>query len=101
MKPSEFVYMNEQIPHHMWEPLTRYIERHEPVGHFLTALLSNDLREAWNRADASNARVLHVFVAYLNQHAPEECWGSPAKVDLWIDRESDLGPDPHPPEQME
>lgn len=84
MKPAEFVYMNEGIPLHMWAALEGYIERHEPVGHFLTALLSNDLREAWTRADASNARLLHVYVAYLNQHAPSECWGSPRKIEAWL-----------------
>lgn len=84
MKPAEFVYCNESIPHHMWEPLTGYVERHEPVGHFLRALLSNDLREACVRADNSNIRVLHVYVAFLDSHAEPACWGSPQKVEAWL-----------------
>jgi len=86
MKPAEFVYCNESIPHHMWEPLTGYIERHEPVGHFLTALLSNDLRGAVGFADNSNVRVLHVYVAYLNMHAPAVCWGNREAVAWWLAR---------------
>jgi hypothetical protein len=84
MKPDEFIYLNEGIPLHMWAPLEGYIERHEPVGHFLTALLSNNLKEAFARADAFNVRLMHVYVAYLQQHAPARCWGSPEKVEAWL-----------------
>jgi hypothetical protein len=35
----------------MHEPITLWIERGLPPGHFLTALLSNDFMEAVARAD--------------------------------------------------
>jgi hypothetical protein len=78
-----------QLPLATREGLAGYIEERRPVGHFLTAVLSNDLREAVNRADADNLVALGSIVQWLFWHAPAVCWGSPGKVRDWLAREED------------
>lgn len=55
-----------------------------PLGHFLTAILSNDLRGACDHADHLNMPMIPVYVAYLYNKAPAGCWGSREIVDAWI-----------------
>ena len=74
------------IPSHMWEGLAAYILHGLPTGHFLTAVLSNDLREAVNRADKDNIKALPAYVKFLYNDAPAGCWGSEDKVESWIKR---------------
>jgi hypothetical protein len=72
------------VPDHLHDGLTEYIATRRPVGHFLTACLSNDLKEACARADeTSKTRLWHV-VFFLYNYAPGTCWGSPEKVMEWL-----------------
>lgn len=73
------------IPPHCREGLIEYIRVGRPVGSFLTAVLSNDLREAFSRADDENLHALIDYVKYLYNYAPSQCWGSPSKVTRWIE----------------
>lgn len=72
------------VPEHTHRGLVRYIVDHAPVGDFLTAVLSNDLREAVYRADDKNVPALPAFVGFLYNHAPRDCWGSPGAVKRWL-----------------
>lgn len=72
------------IPPHMHEAVRRYVERHEPVGDFLTAVLSNDLRGAYSRADSDNIVHLPDYVTFLYNYVPAPCWGSPEAVKAWL-----------------
>ena len=63
--------------------LHRWISHGIPPGHFLTAVLSNDLRTALARADDENGRALPDIVKWIDNHAPPACWGSPAAVSRW------------------
>jgi hypothetical protein len=71
------------IPAYMHPGLVAYITIGRPVGDFLTAVLSNDLRTAVNRADHQNRHALPAYVAFLQSHAPDGCWGSAAMVAAW------------------
>lgn len=73
-----------QIPEHCLRPLRRYIVEHCPVGDFLQAVLKNDLREAFMRADDVNFRAVGNYVRFLYNYAPSPCWGSPAAYEAWI-----------------
>ena len=84
------------IPPHMMAGLRRYIDDHCPVGDFLTAVLSNDLREACSRADDTNIEIIPVYVAYLYNNAPAPCWGSPARVKAWLNPVPQINPAPRP-----
>lgn len=75
----------EGIPIYMREGLVNWCTRGVPPGGFLTAVLSNDLREACARADSTNQHCLFAYVQFLYMHAPAGCWGSPEKVRAWAE----------------
>ena len=79
----------QQLPLATQEGLQNYVEHHYPVGHFLTAVLSNDLREAVNRADNDNLVALTEIVKWLFWNVPSVCWGSPENVRAWLARRED------------
>jgi hypothetical protein len=72
------------IPDHMADAIERYVELHEPVGDFLTAVICNDLREAVGRADDFNMANLPAYVAFFHNEAPAQCWGSKERMEGWI-----------------
>jgi hypothetical protein len=55
------------------------------VGSFLFAVLSNNLVEAFRRADDGNAAAMQEIVAYCYNKLPSECWGSKEKVEAWLE----------------
>lgn len=71
------------IPEHMVGGLIRYLEDGMIPGHFLSAILMNDLYGAVRAADDINIRRLPDFVNALYNYAPAGSWGSPEKVKLW------------------
>jgi len=75
------------------EGINRYVLWHQEVGHFLTAVLSNDLREALARADDENIRTILQIVSYCHNQIPGVCWGSPEVYKKWIKMEVDDGVD--------
>jgi len=66
------------------EAIDRYVADHCPVGGFLTAVLSNDLRSAVGQADDENLAHLPDIVCYLHWEVPASCWGSPKAVEKWL-----------------
>lgn len=66
------------------ESLDAYAETGRPTGQFLASLLSNDLFAACARADNENVWTIPIVTAYVYNHLPGECWGSPAAVRAWI-----------------
>lgn len=52
-------------------------------GHFLTAVLENDLRRAVGYADPVNRAALPCIVEYCVAQLPPESWGSPERVRAW------------------
>ena len=65
--------------------IDRYVEDHCPPGSFLMAVLSNDLKESFARADEENRRDLFEIVSYCYNYIPWNCWGSPEKVREWLE----------------
>lgn len=78
---SEIDY--SQLPEHMRDGMRLHVEEGGTTGHFLTAVLENDLAEASLRADDVNRTNLHRYVSFLYWQAPQSCWGSPEKVKAW------------------
>lgn len=74
----------DQIPPRMMAALRRYLDEHQPVGDFLTAVICNDLRGACGHADHENAGIIPVYVAYLYNEAPAASWGSQQKHSAWL-----------------
>ena len=73
------------VPQHTRRPLVDYIVRGASKGHFLTAVLSNDLKTAVMRADDLNREALHAIVGWLYEWAPSNCWGSKKKYEAWVE----------------
>jgi hypothetical protein len=65
------------------DALGRWIEHGIEPGHFLTAVLANDLKEAISRGDEDAIDNIPHIVAYLYNDAPSVCWGSYEKVRAW------------------
>lgn len=75
------------IPKHMHGGVIRYVVYGIEPGHFLDALMSNDLKEAFGRADEENIAAMHAWIKWFYNEAPGTCWGSPERVDQWLKEE--------------
>lgn len=71
------------IPRECRRALEAYVKNGSPLGHFLEAIVCNDLREAVDRADEYNEGILGLYVRYMFNKTPMGCWGSRKKVDEW------------------
>lgn len=71
-------------PNNLGASFKHYIEHGIPPGGFLRAVLENDLREAFGRADQYNRECLFEIVGWLYNESPSTCWGSPEKVAAWL-----------------
>lgn len=74
---------DSQVPVHNHESLNAYIMDGRPVGSFLHAVLTNNLRDSFGQADRINTTFLRETVSWLYNHAPCDCWQSPQKVEEW------------------
>jgi hypothetical protein len=68
------------------EAMDRYANTGCPLGGFLTAVMENNLMEAFGRADEDNTRDMREIVAYVYNEMPGTCHGSPEIVAEWIKR---------------
>ena len=71
------------IPPTTAEGLIRYIEKGVPCGHFLDAVIRNNLYGAVSHADLRNRAALAGIVQWLTNHAPCGCWGHDAAPANW------------------
>ena len=68
------------------ESLYNYFVHGLEPGSFMTCVLSNDLCGAASRADFENRKRLHVYAAWLINHAPYQSYGSPEIVKGWLNK---------------
>jgi len=76
------------IPEHMHDGYVLYLLHGIPPGSFLTAVLTNDLREACGRADEVNRAALYQHVFFLYNYAPRNALGSLENVREWMQQHS-------------
>ncbi len=74
----------DRLPEHIRGGVQRYIEEGCPVGSFLAAVISNDLKESFGCADEVNRQRLFDIVSFFYNEAPSPCWGSPEKMRAWL-----------------
>jgi len=67
--------------------LDRYVKDRISTGGFLRAVLENDLKEAFGRADEDAVAQMKDIVMYCYNELPSNCWGSPEKVTSWLNRQ--------------
>ncbi len=73
-----------EVPQRYKAELLAYVERSQPPGHFIMAVLTNDLKRACREGDPGAIANMPAFIAWLNKHAPARAWGSPDVVAAWI-----------------
>lgn len=66
------------------ESIRAYADEGRPTGGFLRAVLSNDLKESFGRADDGNQATMFEIVSYCYNEIPSDCWGSPETVKEWL-----------------
>ena len=77
------------LPYHMRDAAQRYIEEGEMPGSFLTAVLCNNLVEAFGKADELNRRSLWAWAQWLYNDVPQDAWGSVEKVKTYAAKRSE------------
>lgn len=75
-----------KIPESTLQSIKDYVDHGTPVGFFLAAVITNNLRDAIFGADDKNGPVLRQIVQYMHWEVPGECWGSPERYRDWINR---------------
>lgn len=78
-----------KLPEHCREGVKHYIEEGVPLGHFLTAVFSNQLVEAFGLADPVNTERMRDYADFLYNEAPSPCWGSKEIVAAWLKKHSE------------
>ena len=74
-----------KLPTNLQDGMQRYIENGFQTGHFLKAVLSNDLFGAVSRADNQNIKLIPDIVRWMHWEIPAPAWGSQEKVKSWED----------------
>lgn len=75
-----------KLPSHIQGGARRYIEHGVKPGDFLTAVICNDLKESFGRADEINTARMFDIVDFFYNEAPAGCWGSKGRMKDWIER---------------
>ena len=76
LSPDKYYPIREDL----YGALERYLNHGIMPGSFMTAVLENNLREAFGRADIDNEANLKNIVGYIYNHLPSNSWGSPERV---------------------
>ena len=84
----------ERIPEHLRGGMQRYIEKGIEPGDFLTAVICNDLKESFARADDTNRERMFDIVCFIYNEAPSLCWGSREKMNAWIKAKKEVADEP-------
>ena len=71
-------------PVHILDSINRYVEHGLEPGGFVKAVLSNDLVGAFKQADTDAEAGIRDILKYVRWEIPTESWGSPAKVEAWL-----------------
>ncbi len=73
-----------EIPQHMHDGILEYVLRGRSTGSFLTALIDNNVDQAYSIADTLNKLSLPKWAELFNSAAiPRACWGSPEIRQEW------------------
>jgi len=76
-----------KAPLHILEAIADYAANRTVHGHFVSAVLENDLSEAVFRADKDSLRGLADIVRYVHWEIPNNSHGSRQKVTAWLNEE--------------
>ena len=77
------MYDYSLIPEHMRHGMKLYLEMGIMPGGFLTAVLHNNLIDAFRYADDVNIEAMRNWAQFIYWEIPSQAWGSPEKVQKW------------------
>ena len=80
----------DEIPEHILEAIKRYVVQGIRPGHFLSAVICNNLKGACCHADSNSQRNLCLIVRYFYNMVPGCCWGSEARFEAWTSLPSEM-----------
>ena len=73
--PREYERMLGRLPESVRYSLGNWVFFGKNIGgHFISAILENDLVEAFNRADETNTAIMRTYVMWLYNDAPSGSW---------------------------
>lgn len=73
-----------RIPAQVIASIYSYVEHRQAPGHFLTAVLSNDLFATFGRADKESRSTLNDLITFIYMEVRSDCYGTPEKVKQWL-----------------
>lgn len=76
------------IPERMQAALKRYVVDRIKPGSFLTAVITNDLRGAFDHADEENSKLVGLYVRWFINVPPWSCWGNVKNMQAWLAEKS-------------
>ena len=76
----------DKLPSGLVPGMQLYIEEGVQPGSFLTAVLCNNLRESFAKADDFNQKLMFEIVKWMWNEIPATCWGSPKAVLKWMQK---------------
>ena len=76
-----------KLPEGLRESARRWIEDRIKPGQFLTAVITNNLLNAFQLADDENLKIIHEIVKWWYNEAPSQCWGSLERFNSWQNKE--------------
>lgn len=82
LEPDKYYPISDYI----YGALERYLNNGIMPGSFMTAVLENNLMEAFGRADSFNTENMKNIVGYVYNHIPGNAWGSKERVNEWLEQ---------------
>lgn len=73
------------IPESTIQTIKGYLEHGFEPGHFVRAVLENNLRDAFACADIYNTYAMKAIVMYLVNKVPHNAWGSKEAVNKYLE----------------
>ena len=83
MVETNFRYNGETLPKCKQKSIDRYVKDGTSGGHFLDAVMANDLMRAFSHADSWSTELMPVIMAYVYNRIPMACHGSWDIVKNW------------------
>lgn len=81
------------VPEHLHDGVVRYAVHRVLPGRFLSAVLANDLRQAFAFGDEQSLLHLETLVRFFYNALPAAAWGSPDHVTAWVERHDERSTD--------
>lgn len=72
------------LPPHLQDGIREYVHNGREFGHFLQAVVANDLTSAVGRMNPPSFEGLKSVVEFFYNYCPSDCWGGPGKYEAWI-----------------